>query len=352
MKLLISGSTINKNTLGQFYAKNLAAEGVKHEFLKFHDAYLQMFNNSKSLRIINRLFPEFVIQKMNSIFINQVDSFKPDVVLVFKGMEISRQALQKIKQRGVVLVNYNLDHPFEFFSKGTGNRFVKDAIPYYDLHITYSRYIQQQLADKYNLETAWLPFGFQLDDEEYEKVLSAHLPEIPRACFVGNPDSWRIESIGKLLQHQIPVDLYGFGWEKIKFKTNSSLLKIFGPSHSHAYWKDPLDFWKTIRQYRVQLNFFRPHNIHSHNLRTFEVPAVGGILLTPESDEQTLFFKEHSECFFYRSSSELVTVCQNVLNLTSAEAMAIRENARAKSLSGKYSFHHRTKELLGILKSI
>jgi hypothetical protein len=267
-------------------------------------------------------------------------------------MEISKQALQKIKERGILLANYNLDHPFEFFSKGTGNRFVRDAIPYYDLHITYSRHIKQQLEKNYAVSTAWLPFGFHLTNEDFDKVLSAHLPEIPRACFIGNPDPLRIKAIKNLLKHQIPIDIYGFGWEKINFRVDNSLLNRFGPSRSHAYWKAPIDFWKTIRQYRVQLNFFRPHNIHSHNLRTFEVPAVGGILLTPASDEQGLFFKEGLECFFYHSDTELIERCQSILNLSSAEAMIIREKARARSLSGKYSFHHRTKELLGILKSI
>ena len=59
------------------------------------------------------------------------------------------------------------------------------------------------------------------------------------------------------------------------------------------------DFWRKNQEYRVQLNLFRQYNEGSHNMRTFEIPAVGGIQLTEYSTEQADFFKEGEEIFSF-----------------------------------------------------
>ena len=52
------------------------------------------------------------------------------------------------------------------------------------------------------------------------------------------------------------------------------------------------DFWKVLRKYRVQLNLMRPHNLDSHNMRSIEVPAVGGIGLFPDTPDHERFFEK------------------------------------------------------------
>ena len=345
-RLLISGSKRNTNTLGSFIIQNFEPSLV-YEVLDFPDRFAELME-LKFYRLIYRLFPILIVRSMDRLFLAQAARFNPTVVLIFKGMEISKWSLQRLSAKGIKLVNYNLDHPFEFFSRGTGNRFVLDAIPYYDLHISYSAQIATQLAALFHVKTAQLPFGFHLTSAQYETIRAADATEINRACFVGNPDSLRIETIKKLLANGIAIDLYGFGWEKI-FTEVSPLLIIHLPRKVGSFWADPLEFWKVLRQYRIQLNFFRPHNEGSHNLRTFEVPAVGGILLTPASDEQAKFFVPSTELFFYRDHAELVEKCHYLLQLDQRAAGAIRDAARAKSIKADYSYARRTKDLLALL---
>lgn len=348
MRLLIYGSRRNQNTIASFFIRNLSAP-IHFEILEFPDEFARLLS-LRSYRIIYRLFPGIMIRWMDRLFLRQINSFRPTVVLIFKGMEISKASLAEARRKGIRLVNYNFDHPYIFFSRGTGNRFVREAIPYYDLHISYSSIIAKDLAQEFKVRTAWIPFGFHLSEEEYDKVISESRPEINRACFVGNPDELRVATIKRLVENNVPVSVYGFGWEK--FLGAGKLVEIQAPRKPGSFWADPGEFWRVLRQYRVQLNFFRPHNEGSHNLRTFEVPAVGGILLTPESDEQKVFFEGQTEIFFYTSFDNLLAQCRYLMSAGCNEIQIVRTRARAKSVSHDYSYPRRTRDLILLLRNL
>lgn len=348
MRLLISGSRINTNTIGSFIISNFNGN-VQYEVLEYPDRFAQLLK-SKWYRLLYRIFPLLIVRRMDNLLLDQVERFRPDVVLIFKGMEISKWSLRQIGSRGIKLVNFNFDHPFYHFSRGTGNRFVKEAIPFYDLHISYSQLIAEQLHEKYDVRTEWIPFGFHLTESQYVEVLDEARTEIRRLCFVGNPDGHRVEWLGKLIADGCPIDLYGFGWER-HFE-ESTLLKIHASRKANSFWADPTEFWKVLRQYRVQLNFFRPHNEGAHNLRTFEVPAVGGILLTPASREQELFFDPGSEIFFYSDYETLLEKCKWLLDQREDVIKTVRQRARAKSVAADYSYRRRTLDILASLNTL
>ncbi len=348
MRLLISGTKLNSNTIASFIVSNFD-HTIEFELLRFPDRYSQLLSN-KFFKIINRIAPLLLIRIMDKDFVDQVKEFKPSVVLIFKGSEISKRSLKEVRSMGIKLVNYNFDHPFIHFSRGTGNRFVTEAIPYYDLHISYSSLIAKQLSERYQVQTDIIPFGFHITEEQFAQVVQEGRPEINEACFVGNPDSIRIDALQKLLKEKIPVNVYGFGWER--YFESSDSLTIHKYRRQNAFWEDQLEFWKVIRQYRIQLNFFRPHNEGSHNLRTFEVPAVGGILLTPDSMEQRSFFENEIELFFYSDETSLVRQCKRLLAMDAVQIRNIRNNARKKSIEQDYSYRRRTTDLVRLLKKL
>jgi spore maturation protein CgeB len=348
MRMLISGSNKNANTIGAFISRHLDSS-IDFEILTFHDRFSAMVQ-SPGYRLLYRLWPRFVVSRMDAEFVRQVMVFKPEVVVVFKGMEISKNSLNQIRKLGVKLVNYNFDHPFNHFSRGTGNRFVTEAIPYYDLHISYSTSIASQLNERYKLPTAVIPFGYHLTNSQFEEVMNADDAEILEICFVGNPDEWRLKLLNKLRAEKLRVHVYGFGWEQQL--PPSEYVVIHPPKAPGSYWSDPLEFWRVLRQYRVQLNFFRPHNEGSHNLRTFEVPAVGGILLTPDSVEQKQFFESEKEVFFYSDFESLAKQSRKILAMTPHEIKQVRNQARQRSVVENYSYKRRTHDMLKLIRNI
>lgn len=348
MRLLIYGSLKNPNTTASFFVRNFEGS-IEYELLNFPDQFASLLKN-RLFQFLYRVFPIVVVRMMDRSFVRQAREFKPTIVLIFKGMEISKWSLKRVKKMGVKLVNYNFDHPFHHFSRGTGNRFVTDAIPLYDLHITYSSVIKEQLTSRFSVKTSLVPFGFHLSPKEFERVIAEKRPEINRACFVGNPDYLRVDSLRRLIHENIPISLYGFGWEK--YFVADERVEIHKPRKNSSFWADPLEFWKILRQYRVQLNFFRPHNEGSHNLRTFEVPAVGGILLTPSSREQELFFEDGVEVLFYSDFKSLLDQCRLIMSADPHWIESVRQRARLRSLTDDYSYKRRTKDLVALLTSI
>lgn len=346
IKLLISGSNLNQNTIGYFISSRLS-KSIDFEILKFHD-YFTFLTQSNAGRLIYRIFPWFITFLMNRSFTRQCRSFRPHVALIFKGMEISSEALKVARSLSIKLVNYNFDHPFHHYTKGTGNQNVINAIPYYDLHISYSSKIAEELRRKYGAKTAVIPFGHHLDPKQYEEVISSYEEEILALCFVGNPDSHRVSVIKDLISAGMPVHVFGFGWEREA--NHIKELVIHPPRKAKSFWREPLEFWRVLRRYRVQLNFFRPHNEGSHNMRSYEVPAVGGILLSPYSEEQAGYFQEDKEVYFYRHANEIYFKAKTILELSESEAAQIRQLARHRSID--YSYWHRTQVLENLLFEI
>ncbi|HMO75698.1 MAG TPA: glycosyltransferase [Sphingopyxis sp.] len=261
---------------------------------------------------------------------------KPDVLIVFKGFDYPPAVLKRIAARGVRLVNYNTDHPFRFFSPGSGNANVRDSVPLYDLYITYSGPIACEMAELYpDQKVVVLPFGHAIDDALFDEIAAE--PEVVRGCFNGNPDEERAEAVRFLAENGVAMDLYGYDWAK--FVSPTPMLKLCTPEAG-------IGMFRILRRYRFQLNLFRPHNEGSHNLRSFEVPAVGGISLGPDSPEHRDFFADGRDAFHFADKQEMLAVARHLLAMPVDEADAVRRAARARILALQSHFDDRARAML------
>lgn len=324
----------NEHLLAPQYFKGLKQMNADVEGTYYLDTLEKKINTSKKSKILFHLRPSGFYKACNRQLLNDVDRYHPDIVWIFKGMEIFPSTLNRIKEKGIKLVNYNLDHPFRFVSKGSGNQNVRNSIPAYDLHISYSQRIIQELQERYpGIRTFHLPFGYHsyVDDLQPDGV------EINKVCFVGYGDEERAEAIHFLGNQGIDIDLYGDRWKKFIPKKMSNV-RIYPPVYG-------LEYWSILSRYRVQLNLFRPHNLGSHNMRTFEIPAIGGIMLSRHSDEQLQYFEPEKEAFFYYDLDGLLKQVQKLLSLDRADAKKIREQARKRCLEKGYSYNERSKTI-------
>lgn len=294
-------------------------------------------------KIVHRLFPQLWWTAINKDLIHQATVFKPDIILIFKGMELYPQTLQTLRNRGILLVNYNPDHPYEYVSRGSGNTNVLNSIEQYHTYITYSDTIACEFRKKYpDIPVEVLPFGYSLTDAEYNEI--SNESEINRPCFIGFADRQRALVIERLLKQGIAVDVYGTGWSSFFTKKINGL--NINPSVSGV------QYYRQLRRYRVQLNLFRNHNTHAHNMRSFEVPAAGGIMLAPNSREHSSFFEAGKEVFLYNAESEIPVMAHEILQLSDEQANAIRENARKRSVESGYDYPSRAVTFLNILRNI
>lgn len=340
MKLLMTSSA-NEHLLAPNYLNNFRQLGVQVEGIYHIDQFTSWHGKSLSNKLLFRVLPKIIYDEINQNLLQKAEEFKPDVMLIFKGMEIYPKTLKKIKQNKICLVNYNLDHPLRFNSRGSGNTNVRLSVSIYDLHFTYSQQIKQELREYTNgAMVHFLPFGYY----EINDNFSFKGEEVQRACFVGYADKDRAKWIKALASLGLAIDVYGPRWNAYISSYHANI-RVFPPQYN-------LDYWNTIRKYRVQLNIFRPHNNLSHNMRSFEVPSVGGIMLAPKTPEHGLFFEDSREAFFYESLEDCAKLARELLNLNAESADAIRYAARSRCQKSGYSYHHRAKEALRAIETI
>ncbi|WP_260583174.1 glycosyltransferase [Sphingopyxis sp. PET50] len=110
--------------------------------------------------------------------------------------------------------------------------------------------------------------------------------------------------------------------------------------------------FRILRRYRFQLNLFRPHNEGSHNLRSFEVPAVGGISLGPDSPEHRDFFIADRDAFYFSDAEGMLAEARKLLALPADEAEAIRGAARARTVALRSHFDDRARVMLAALTEL
>jgi len=128
--------------------------------------------------------------------------------------------------------------------------------------------------------------------------------------------------------------VYGNDWNKFVKHPN---IQIYQPVYGD-------EFWRTLRKYRVQLNLMRPHNPGTHNMRSFEIPGVGGVQLAPASNDHRNYFEPGKEIFVYNVLEDCIVEIKKILALSQQDADAVRINARHRSITSGYSYKDRASQ--------
>ena len=195
MKILLVGSD-KVFAIEIFYVKYLREMGVDVRSFPSHRYFYDYYDKSIFNKIFFKLGLSSIYGRINKLFKKDVLDYKPDIIWVFKGMEIFPESLKWAKKMRYKIINYNPDNPFLFSSRGSGNSNVRESIGLYDMHVTYHSDVKNRIEKDFKIPTHMIYFGYDISDELYEK--SARQPEVVRACFLGNPDRLRAAFLQKL----------------------------------------------------------------------------------------------------------------------------------------------------------
>lgn len=341
IKILILGDNKAHN-IEYNYAKYFNIDlSITCEIYPSYDLFNKILNKSKFNKIVNRLNVNWLLGKINKNILIHVKQFQPDIVWIFKGMEILPETIIEIKKNGSKVINYNPDHPFLFSGIGSGNKNVTNSFSLFDYHVTYNQSLKVKIEQQYGIPTFLLPFGYELNDAIYKNI--SKIEEINKVCFIGNPDKTRIKFISYLLENNIQITVFGHGWSsKLKGFKNC---EIFDAVYHEKMWEN-------MYKYRIQLNIFREHNEGSHNMRTFEIPAIGGIQLAPDTIEHRGYFEQEKEIFLYNNMLDCLNQINKILGLSSNQVALIKLAARKHSIDSEYSYEERAKKVAIFFKSI
>jgi hypothetical protein len=303
--------------------------GAKDVFLRFYE--YSFFN-----KISFRLGISNIYSRIQKDLLTTCRLSTPDWLFVFKGMEIFPSTLKEIKSFGVKLINFNPDHPFVFSGRGSGNSNVTESIRLFDLYFSYADDAVDSLK-AFGVRSEKIPFGFDAFGFDYQPL--KRVDEISRVCFLGNADKYRVQILNDLSKRGLPIDVYGENWSDFRLHAD---IHHFGPKYGN-------DFWFTLQSYAVQLNLLRPHNLNSHNMRSFDIPGSGGIMLAPMTRDHSLFFTNGKEVFLFHSIENAFSIAKYILSLSFEERSIIRNAARICSIE-KHQYEARIKKIIQYLE--
>lgn len=339
--LLVLGAA-SPAAIENVFVSGFQKAGVQVDLFDSYDRYIKAYKTSVFHKVVNKISASFLYRSVNRELLEFLRGRHYDAILVFKGMELFPETLVKIKKHGSVLANFNGDHPFVFFFSGSGNSNVKNGIPFYDVHFSYAKSLVEKLKKDYNKAAFRIPFGF--NSNLVSKMTTRDERFAGNFVFVGAYDQQRANYLDGL-QHPL-LTIYG----DERWKTRN----LHRPFLQNAYQNKSLygeDYMHALQSSQGVINILREQNLmeDSHNMRTFEVPGFGGLLITQRTGEQMEFFEEDKEAVYFDSMEELRSKLDH-LAANPALIEKIKQAGYQRSISSDYSYDHRSRQLLQYLE--
>lgn len=334
MKILILGSGKSYGIENAY--RNAFIKGKSDcDILPTADIFWDSHHKNVLTKVLGRLGFNKASAKIHKLIVDRVSSFKPSLIMVFKGMEIQTKTLSLIKDKGIPTINFNPDDPFSFGSFASGNKNVLNNYKYYAAHFCYKKENLEKFKSL-NTSAYWLPFAY--DHINYSPVLVDKKEEVLSACFIGNPDQIRVETINAVAKELGNVDVFGIGWENQNMHENVTLKGLVLNS----------DYHKSISKYRSQINIFRQHNLNSTNMRVFEIWGNFGLGMNPYSSEINELHPPDVE-YCFKDTTQLIEGLKRQLNMTYEQAKEIRVANHEFCLHG-HTYLDRAKQILKTAK--
>lgn len=321
-KILIYGE-FWVGTLPELLQEDLAKRGIEVFSFDFTDILPGIKNRSLTQRIKRRLFEKCYTFFIRKNFIRDVKRFKPDCILVVKGLHLNQSALSQIRDLNIPLINWN---PDDFFNLKNSNHDLINSIPLYDLIVS----PREQIFDNYREAGARSLFfldWYFAPELHFDRKLSKSID----ASFVGSWSPSREYFIEKLDKK---FDIWGGGWEKSS--------KKFRDEHNvHNAILNQVEMSKVFNSSNYNLNLLTHENSDYSNLRFFEVTASNGLLLTERNGHATKYLNDKQDCLMFSSAAEI-----NQIFLEKHDLNTIASSGNQKILNGGNSFSNRVDDLL------
>ena len=313
------------NSLEQFYLD--AFQKLKFKNIKFlsNNFLFKIFCilNKYKLFFFLKVFYFFQKKKIEN-FLNKNEI---EILIIFKGIELNSSIFNIFREKKINLINIYTDDPFNFSSSATSSINVINNIRNFNLFCIWSKNLKNKLENKFKTKNFYyLPFGFS---KKKHKALSNKIIR-KKISFVGSFDEFRLNILSQLKNR---IDIYGNAWP-----TNIK--------HQISKFVKNQKFSTIINKSEISLNILKKQNLNSHNMRTFEIPAMNGLMLTTRSKEQNKYFPENKACYMYGNIKELNYKINFILNNPKA---ALKVRKTGYKLSKKHSYENRLKILINYI---
>ena len=330
--ILIVG-VAQRTSLEQMYLRAFQANGCREVDLLDVEANRPDWSQN---RLINRFLPQIGNNWASQRLLTHLRGCKNRYrwIIIFKGMQFSRQILEECRRLApaALWININPDDPYNQLSRAASNSNVIDSLSFFDAYCIWSQMIAERLRIDGCKKVIYLPFGYDSTNHVIHK--RQHQVSVARISFIGSWDKERDAILAQLSGYDFCI--YGNGWNRAAYhfplRASLAYRDVFGAEMATL-----------IASSDICLNLLRPQNRGSHNRRTFELPAMGGLMLTSRTAEQQEFFPENEACFMYADITEMKEKIEFILANKQA---ADQVRARGMERVWEHSYTNRARFLL------
>ena len=244
---------------------------------------------------------------------------------------LSADALKQLRKAGVGVANYLTDDPWNPAHRAP---WFLNALPEY--YAVFSPR-QANLGDLTTLgcsKVSYLSFA-------YDPAL--HFPEEPSdnecgnfstdVLFIGGADEDRVPVCVAIAESSLSLAIYGDYWDR------SELARPFWRGYAN-----PSTLRKATSAARVCLCLARKANRDGHTMRSYEVPAMRGVILAEATDDHKDMFGEEGALYF-RDTPEMIEKGRWLV-AHQLEARQMAERAHGRITSGANTYRDRLQTIL------
>jgi spore maturation protein CgeB len=257
----------------------------------------------------------------------------PQCLITTGHAPVERAALDQIRSRGIPTISYLTDDPWNPTSR---SEWLLQALPAYTHVFSCRRANLSQLRELGCAKVDYLPFGFDPELFFPDRTPLAELAEFRSdVLFAGGADRDRVPYLAALIREGFTVHLYGDYWNR--FPETRAIAKGLAT---------PATLRKSIRAAAVCLCLVRRVNRDGHCMRTFEVPAAGGCMLTEDTDEHRAIFGPDDEAVLYFGSPQEMVIAVKQLLGDPVRRARLAENAHRLITEGSFTYLDRLRTML------
>ncbi len=255
---------------------------------------------------------------------------RPDFVLTTGLAPVNEVALKQIAAMGIPVANFLTDDPWNPAHRAP---WFMRALPHYRHVFTPRHANEDQLRVCGVPDVTYLPFAYapeehhppdDLTDEDRQRWGGL-------VAFIGGADADRVAMVRALVRAGVPVGLWGGYW-----KEQPDLAPY---SHGHA---DAETCRKIVTAAGANLCLVRRANRDGHSMRSYEMPAIGGLLLVEDTeDHRMLYGTDGDMVYFFTGVTDVAAQAGVALAMTNAERQFRREKVRQKVTSSGNTYADR-----------
>jgi glycosyltransferase involved in cell wall biosynthesis len=293
------------------------------------------------MRVVRRALRYTAAKEFNRALLRDVQRYKPDLLLVFKGPIVLADTLRTIGKMGIVRYCFYPDISFEEHGP-----YLPEALPCYDWIFTTKSFGPRDLKILLGIDTAsYLPHAYDPD---------VHRPRIPEprdhnqydcdVSFIGGWSRKKAQTLEGLIARRpnIKLKIWGDRWQNLArtspLRPFTAFHSILGPAYAMA------NSCSKICLALLQERMGRASSGDQITSRTFHIPACGGLLLHERSRDLLNIFTEDENCVCFNDVDELVSKVDALL-ADDGRRKSIAQRGR-ELVESAHSWDHRARTIL------